>query len=113
MSVALFPGDPLYEMQDGKDGYCSQQEFDLLRSEVYEHEVVHRKREIDLRKQMKLHEVYETFVYAPARGMSKPKILVAINVPAKEYAVTTLSNDIAVDTPGFTTTLTCQPRGLP
>jgi hypothetical protein len=112
ISVALFKGDPLYEMQDGKDGYCSKQDFDILRSEVYEHEVLHRVKEIALRQELKLHEEYETFVYAAPAGTPIKQILLDINESVQKYNERILSNDTAVDTPGLKSSLTCQPRGL-
>lgn len=113
LSAALFPGDPFYEKQTGGGDFCGKKDMDTLRGDIYSHELHHQAQEIDLRHELKLHEVYEPMVVFFAPGASADAVNKVFAQPADTYGQRIEANDVSIDqTNPATTSINCDMRGL-
>ena len=113
LSVALFPGDPFYGLQDGRNGNCSASQVNILRDEMYQHELIHYGSAIQIRKQLKLHQFYESKLALSGNGAISHAIEVAFFLPTRQYNLGVKASDAGIDADSTTiarTSLTCQMR---
>lgn len=113
LSAALFPSDPFFRFQDGRNGDCGANDMNTLRGETYQHELTHYNGAIQIRKNLKLHQFYEsTFAVSPSDSATHA-IAIGFNSRALTYSTSVLADDIAIDADPATaahTSLTCQMR---
>lgn len=113
IGAALFPGDPFYARQHGGRGYCSATGMDSLRADVYRHELHHYSQVIQLRQNMRLHEVYESRVVVPTASMTVDSAASIFTAPSTRYGMAMDSIDNSIDrTPAtiFAPAITCNMR---
>ncbi|MEP6729783.1 MAG: hypothetical protein ABJE10_04050 [bacterium] len=96
LTAALFAGDPFYQKQDGKNGVCSSADMDGLRNDINTHELRHYGAAIQLRQQMRLHELYEAVYAIAPQGMTL-EFKVELNQPVIFYLKGITQLDAAID----------------
>ncbi len=111
LSVALFPEDPFYRLQRGGGDHCTAPDIEVLRQDIYAHEVTHYRRVIALRLQLDLHITYESTAILSRDSSISPAIELAFNRPTAAYFKSMRAIDSLIDLyDRATTSITCDMR---